>query len=370
MKVKIYYDTRTQYENNGDLLISLALINELKRYGTVIIDDNGAPAWYTSELASLGTEGLSLRSKNTTIKHLLLESINFGRKNQKSVKYLFLVPGHVTSAAGTLASLKRAAALATLKIFGVRIVRVGLSIDIKTSRAVDRLLLKNYYYLGLRDKQSLIKAKEAQAKNVDYFPDLAWLYHPPRNAFKKRKKQITISFRSSSLGVTHDSERLKDTLQSLFELLRAEEFKSHKVVIAYQVLYDKEACREIAAYLKNKNQTDIEYINEKLSLTDSVELYSQSEYVISNRLHVLLIAAACRAVPIPLIKKGENRKIESIFEDNQLDELIIYESDIQSLKLKKYQYLYKNREQIIKNLDLAQIKNTTKARSNIAKLFN
>lgn len=370
MKIKIYYDTRTQYENNGDLLISLTLINELKHYGNVIFDDNGAPPWYTREIVSPGTEGLSLHTKNTTIKHLFLESISLRRANPKSVRYLFLVPGHVTSAAGTLVTLKRAAALMILKIFGVRIVRVGFSIDIKPGALIDRLLLKSHYYLGLRDKQSLHNAIEAKAKNADYFPDLAWLYHPPPRLIEQKKKQIIISFRSSSLGTSHDSDRLKDTLKALSELLQSEEFKHYKITIAHQVSYDKEACQEIASFLKKENTINVEHIDKKLSLTDSVELYSQSEYVISNRLHVLLIAAACKAVPVPLIKDGENIKIQSIFEDNQLDNLIIHESDNPTLKREKYQHLHKNRSQILKLLDSVQKENTEKARHNIAKLFN
>ena len=45
--------------------------------------------------------------------------------------------------------------------------------------------------------------------------------------------------------------------------------------------------------------------------------------VVTNRLHVLLLAAQCAALPIALIKQNDNKKIIGIFGDNDLSQLLI-----------------------------------------------
>lgn len=323
---KIYYDLSTQYENTGDLLINKAAVEVIRKKYNLIIDDTKAPRWFVECILAPSDKLLSRISNKSAVKEvifdLVLQKLNVRKKAES---YLVLVPGHISGAGvkTNIAKLKRLIALSVIRLLGGKVVKFGVSIGPfdKLGSFIESLISRTYHYYGLRDQDSLNLAKKLNFKNTKFFPDLAWSYEA-RNAIKTdERKNIVFSFRSNSYGVSHQDEYLKKVINCLKEIVLDVKFQNNKILIAYQVSYDRPASVEI--YEQLKKVASVELIDRKLSLDDAIALYHTAEMVVTNRLHVLLLAAQCDALPIALIKQNDNKKIIGIFGDNNLAQLLI-----------------------------------------------
>ena len=67
----------------------------------------------------------------------------------------------------------------------------------------------------------------------------------------------------------------------------------------------------------------IEVIPELVTLDNTNDYYGQSQIVVTNRLHVLLLSYKYGALPIGLTDLKGHKKIHGIFNDNGLEDLLI-----------------------------------------------
>ncbi|KQS30694.1 polysaccharide pyruvyl transferase family protein [Dyadobacter sp. Leaf189] len=348
----LFINPRTQYENTGDLLINKALIDQLSRYCKVIVDDRDKPEWFSKELKSNNSEMLSKISDRTLVATLIGRLISNRLKGDQDKYYLAFVPGDISRTGRKMAmqTLKGIALLVILRCLGCKIVRFGISVgNFDTQNQFWSSVESRFYsFLGIRDTESLAKAREFGFHNTKYFPDLAWVSnHKPIKSDLPSKNYIVLSFRSNAYGIKHDSQYFLKIANRLKAILSSSDFTHCKIVLCYQVSYDREACLELCEKL---NEFEIEFIDKKLLLKESVELYSNAEFIVSNRLHVLLLGMLSDVLVFPLIIPKDNKKIVSILKDNKLDHTILNMDDSALLNLETMNEIVKRRDVELKRI--------------------
>lgn len=326
---KIYFQPAAQIGNSGDLLINIALLTELRKYGQVIFNDKDRPEWFVK--ACIEPDDIRLTSFSNGG---VLETIEDDLKSISKGDSLYYVfpPGH-TSRTGFRRAynhLKYVLKLKSLKKKGCHFIRVGFSIgpfDF-VNGLVESFTSRIYSHYGLRENESIALAKTYRFKNVSYFPDLAWIYRPGISVSNDIKQsKILLSFRSNNYGTSHDEAYLSTIKDSLKDLLKDIIGDSYELVIAYQVQSDMEASKSLYAFL-SKHFKNISYRDEQLNLSEASELYSQTSFIISNRLHVLLLGMLNNCIGIPFVNLRDNKKIIGIYNSNDLGDLILdYEKE-------------------------------------------
>lgn len=321
-----FYKGRTQFENIGDLLINKALLDTLSRYGKVYVDDSSIPNNYLTELfrgLNDNVKQVSKQKKGAYRWFLLFFLIRNCFSNVNT--YIVGVPGHVfdlSSRKGSK-SLKEVAFSIQKRVYKAlkaKYFTIGISLGpfSKESIAEYAKEFRSNAFIGVRDQQSYHYAKlQLKIEKAILIPDLAWAYdmnkfHPA--LAPKRKEIIVLSFRGALVGKKRDDAYMAKLKKALLAL--SESFKEHKFVLAYQVEFDKEINREIFELLRDK--VDIEIIDRLLFLDDAVSVYSEAKFVISNRLHVLLLGLKSGSTPLGLTDIANHDKLRELFNDNGL----------------------------------------------------
>ena len=320
---KIYFEPASQVENTGDLLINKVALDMVRQYGDVIINDAATPKWFIDEIAG-GNDSVASSKGDGFFVSILRDSIK-GRGDT----YLILPPGDISrkgikSSVGTVV---RSLRLFALRLAGCRIIRLGFSIGPfdRANAIAESIQSLAYRFYGVRDSSSLAFGKSIRINNIVFFPDFSWHYVPDvtRAATPEHGSDVVLSFRSNANGTKHDPDYLRNAEEILSSFLGGAA-PSTKVTMCYQVAYDKEGCRGLHDALRARHPAlQFEFIDKKLSLSDCNELYSKSGVVISNRLHVLMLAAINGAKIVALTKLGHNKKIAGLFRDNNIDACIV-----------------------------------------------
>ncbi|WP_316844705.1 polysaccharide pyruvyl transferase family protein [Pedobacter psychrodurus] len=370
---EIYFKPALQIENTGDLLINKAIVDLLDDYGNVILDDSHTPSWFIKEISPSGThQYLSSVSSDSLLK-TIFKRLRKKDKNDKHEIFLVIQPGH-TSRKGlkpALWSIKTLVELFILKSFGCKIVRTGFSIGpFDTLNGwLESLTSRTFYHYSVRDKSSLNLAQRYKFHNPKYSPDLAWAYLPNNIENKEMRVYYVLSFRSNSYGDLHDQNYLSPIIESLIEMLKGGMPLTTKIVISYQVKYDRDACLSLHAAL-SEIFPNVEFLDKKLLLDEAVSLYSGAKCVISNRLHVLLLAMQCNSLALPFVSEVDNRKITSIYKDNGLDSVIIYNSDTLEINRDKFSFAINNTNVIMNKFSTLVAKNTAMIKENLNNVFS
>lgn len=351
------YNLATQHSNIGDLLINKSLISLLRKYGQVIVDDRNTPIAFIEQLLTEKDQRLS-----TITDRSLFDFVEDKLKTpSKDTYYLVLVPGDLS-----IKGLKRALAgiwffisrLRRLKQMGCRILRLGISLNTfdLPNIITESLYSRTYHVYGLRDKQSIAMATRFHFSNICYFPDLAWAYHlkPIEKEHVVREKYILISFRANRYGEVHDSGYFSEIKNHLFSVLSQSSVDNYKIVVSYQVQYDREASQELVDLFSKK--FEVEFIDRLLSLDEAIHLYKDVDLIISNRLHVLLLGTICKTLSIPFINPLDNKKIAGIYEDNAVSDIVLdYRNNVVDVRDKLIDII--KRRNVIRNLMEEKYKN-------------
>jgi polysaccharide pyruvyl transferase WcaK-like protein len=368
----IYFKPAVQVENIGDLLINQVEVDLLRKHGQVIVDDSSAPKWFVNEISNQETDlTLSKTSSDPLIRTLLnaLLKQKFGGGAKKQY-YLAIQPGH--SSRSTLKraidSFKLNLKFHVLRLLGLKLIRIGFSIGpFDTYNALAESFASHAYsYYAVRDKESLAIAKKYSFKNPQYFPDLAWAYSPEKRA-PTSESYVVISFRANSFGSEHDEEYLRPIIARVKKLLTGSGVVPSKIIICYQVLYDREA--SVALFESLKNEFAVELIDHKLTLKEAIDLYSNAEYTLSNRLHVLLLALKCSALAFPVVDKIDNRKITSLFTDNNLEDLILDIKEEGKSNLTRMNNVLANKAAMLSGFEKIQKENKAIIEEKLNRLF-
>ena len=341
---KIYLLPAIQYNNTGDVLINKILIEELRLYGDVIVNDKDFPDWFFEELGVTENEKFSNNHKES-----FFDNIKLSMNQNKSLQhFLVIYPGH-TSRSGWKKSIVsdhgflRTVEYYKLKRKGLKFLRFGFSIgpfDIY-NKIAEAFYTRVFSYYGVRDSKSHKLAKNALFYRPQLMPDLAWRYTFD-GGNKEKEDYIVLSFRSASFGKNNVSENLIPIISDLKKILSSLD-QTYKIKIAYQVLYDKEDAEEIYKVLKRDN-FPVELIDEKLNLIQASELYKNAKFLISNRLHVVLLGLVQGIPAFPLVREDHNQKIINIFRDNNLSDYLLYLGD-HAINPKKIPNILNNKEE-------------------------
>lgn len=350
LKNKIYFFSHNKTHNLGDELINDLLEDNLNSFGKTHRKKKGRFASASLVLQAIASA---------------LRSCVFGNDRV----YFFLPPGH-TFSKGFFLTLKQAAQLATagvLCLLRVRVVKMSFSVGPfnKLDAFLEKNLGKLCHFYGPRDKRSLDLSHHIGIKSAKICEDLAWLLNfTPKST---PPDCLILSFRKSTYSGDQDYGNTRAFQQNLLEAVKAlTQDTTLKIILSCQVEEDLEYMIEIGNFL-NQNEIECLVLPSKLSVNSALELYATAAYVVSNRLHVLLMAMSQDALAIPLINIRKHRKISGLFEDAHLgmtmidttrfskEDLIKTISEIRHAKHEKqYEKLFQKKAQLLKS-SLAEI---------------
>ncbi len=356
---KIFYNANTQYGNTGDLLIHKSLLQSLAAYGKVIIEDKTIPEWYLNKLKLPHCKRLSAYTSLSLTAYIIKTCLS--KKKGTNVYYIDGL-GHKMSKGNKRAfrTLITSLKYMTLKLFGCRILRFGVTLGPfdKANAITEAIISKSYYFYSVRDRESQELAKKLNFTKTPYFPDLAWSYTLQKELItyqpQRTGKYIVLSFRSNSIGVVSDTKYLDYIIERLKLLLDNPRLNQYKLVVLYQVEYDKEASQYITKQFSSKHE--VELINERLFIEEAATVYQNAEMIISNRLHVLLLGAISGSLPVAFLKTAKHTKVVNIFKINNLLDLVIDTEVTKETLDKKINQILDNRspylEAINKSIDI------------------
>lgn len=327
----IFINPKTQYGNLGDIVINKTLLDNLRKYGNLVINVNGVPEWFCQELEITDDEKVSKYKMSFKMTLLVFALKTLFQTNQKI--YFVLNPGHHYSSSINIKNLgnlvKTISLFFTLKIIGVRICRFGASIGPFSTidKIIEKFKSRAMYFYSVRDSKSTKYAEKLGINKVDYFPDLAWSmklistnYIFSNNVLDR--EYIIFSFRE----YPHELENIENFKKNLYIVLDSivEEIcinLDKKLFISYQVDSDYEFCRSISNRYKNK--CNVTFIEHQLDTQSIYKLYSQASFIFSNRLHVLIFGMMYGSIPIAVIDEPRHDKITGIFSDANLMRLVV-----------------------------------------------
>jgi polysaccharide pyruvyl transferase WcaK-like protein len=134
------------------------------------------------------------------------------------------------------------------------------------------------------------------------------------------RSRVIVSFRreTNSLAITEGYQEA--ILAKLMTLLANH---THEILVfCYQVPSDKDFNQQLFdAFVKKGFQC--EFIQQKLSLQEGLNLYSKASLVLSNRLHILLPCIGLGTSHIGIIDKLNHHKILGIYRDAGLEDLLV-----------------------------------------------
>ncbi|MEP7706671.1 polysaccharide pyruvyl transferase family protein [Paraglaciecola sp. 25GB23A] len=300
-----FFKVKTQFENLGDALINRELIKQLKPTEKLIICIKNVP---TDFLKNLDIESAVLVNSSIYFYYLMLKS----RLSLNNVNY-FLNPGGY---GGKISPKKVIMYLGTtfifslFKIIGIKVHRVGVSFsNLSTFHSyMLRLQSKVLYSNSVRDSLTFEICRKLKIRVSKIVPDLAF----------------TLAYENSNLEKTYDIvisvRKPNNNIESLFIALDKIVKSAHgKILFIYQVKFDQDFQERLYSRYKSY---DVELRDLSKLLTENERLFSQCKYVVSNRLHVLLLAMSKGAMPLALIDPAENSKIIGIFKDANIFKLI------------------------------------------------
>ncbi|WP_149196344.1 polysaccharide pyruvyl transferase family protein [Luteimonas suaedae] len=306
-----YFSASTQFSNAGDALINRELLSLLRQYGELKVASAGAPASFLEEIRVKHDE-IAFRGKWRLMASLLGSAILRGGCKH----YLVLTPGDPPGGVSP-GDIFRAALFPLLKLFGVRIIKIGASISRMDGLRLrlEAKLSRSMYFYGIRDAGSVSRARQYDFSSVEYCPDLA--FNLPVNAKPSTQGQVLVSLREDNLD-TEEIAQLHARVRALAETIGGSVCLESTTFIS-QVERDIEPMRRLSTIWRGSDA----YARHASKIADLESAYSGTTFVVSNRLHVILLAASQGALPFCLAIGGKNRKITDLLHSVGLGGLIV-----------------------------------------------
>lgn len=360
VKPLIFYKTTADFYNTGEVLIYKSLLEFLRQYGEIIVDDSPhIQPLFLQRIGIRDEEKLHSHTRHGFIHYILLTAL----RNIFSRRPLFFVTGvgdHKVK--GAKKNVFSFAFLLLCKLCGMRTLRIGMSISFANKAAYrsERLLAKVIPYYYVRDSLSLEACHQAGIYKAMLAPDLSWGYTVPRKIEKSAESpmQIIFSFRDYCTS-TKDKETYCSHLVHAIGIVLAHICKDQSVQVLFTYQCDKDFA--FMADLKSKfvQYSNIRLVKELITLDNAQDYYGKTQLVITNRLHVLLLAYKYGALTVGLTDLDKHKKILGIFQDNRLsDQLIDIHYDNQEI-IKAFKRITDNRTELLTNIQAAEDKNSS-----------
>lgn len=342
--MKIYYLVATQYTNLGDLLINKMLISELTKYGDVYLDLKNVPDDFAKSLLHIPKTidayreyGISLKGKE------IMKTLSFIRDH--NIKHFFISPGPKgTSSVFDLKAISLIFIFSIFKIIGVNQYIVGSEFVISNvfSRFYISVICRIMNVLYIRNKVDTELYKRKYGEKIRFIPDLALLY--PEKLDGGINNEMWLSFRSSKLG---DVSYVYNLLIPIISFCKINKLK---IVLFYQVISDEKFNNELFKRI-SQIYNDVSF-EQNIITYENIDLYCNAKYVISNRLHVLLLGYLHGAIPFYIEEDNSNKsKTGKVFESLYLTPNIIHKDELKNTESFIEKINCANKSKIFSNID-------------------
>lgn len=316
-KKKALFIVATQYDNVGDLLINRCLIQEVSKHCTVYLDTKNVPRSFVkhllvnSEIQELSTvTDISLKGKGAILLPVY-RRFNFD--------YLFKSPGPFGDIKTFNAYLKNLFFWWIFKAMNYRscksyLIGSDLVLNSEYDRKFHRLLSSQVEMSFVRSDRNIELLNAQGIKNVAYIPDMCFLMSQYVTK-SVNKKKVGVSFRDLENPLLN--EKLLILVKTFISYHLSEGFE---VVIFHQVERDSEFNSFL--YESCKDLGVISLRQDNLGF-DEIAFYNDMYSVVSNRLHVLLLAQMFGTIPIAMLDDhAKTSKIHNIYDSIGLSELV------------------------------------------------
>jgi polysaccharide pyruvyl transferase WcaK-like protein len=307
-----FMSINTQFENVGDALICRELLRLASNHGKVVVDTSKCPSSFE---ATLGLESSSQLISVSSRKAYFTAMLRSRMRGDRT--FLLLKPGAYLGKLGFSAT--RAAVLHVihllLRLAGIKIVQIGVSYERLDSANKQYLSTKSRYLHAhyVRDAESLKYARANGLTVNGTLPDLAF------NAFTDRSPDtnsqtdritLGLSFRTGQFDA--QEEQIMLFIDRLLECLCPDIIDA--IILTAQVEWDVATMQRIQNHIARDHEVPIELVVCYDNIETCEEAYRQCDLVVSNRLHVLLLAASqCQHV-LAFLDPVYNAKIVGLFD--------------------------------------------------------
>jgi len=331
----IFFQTKTYFANTGDVLINNALINTLRQHGMLYANcSDEIPAEFVRELNLAENERIRVKNEMRFISVVLRTAISNKRTGNKVFVFSGLGDMYGGGMKPVIRNIASGMLFPLLRMFGVRIIRIGRSIGPLTkpmaiSERIRSWALTRYY---VRDSKSLQRAHEIGIEKARFCPDMSWLYEMHHDRRVNMTNKVVVNLRNAIFddAPAEFREKTLAKCEEILEQLRKKIGDSMEVYVAHQINEDALFSKEV--FNRIRNQYSVRFVEKKMSLSDLKAVYGNADYLVSNRMHALLSGYKYGALPIALIDVETHTKISATLKDACLDALMIdiYSADVRS----------------------------------------
>lgn len=325
--MKVYFSIGNQPDNLGDVILNRSLIETFEKRGDVFVDDFYLDDGY---LDGFGVSRDRLMSER--------KDLPDPRTNTGKLRWVFgaqtfqcfsRYPGHYFPRKGfkwLLHDLKMAVFYTLLKMRGIKVILVGVTIDTTHLKGLKGLLWRwqasQHELFSVRDKTIYEDLKKLGFSTVKHVPDLFLLSTRDEEPvlekdLEERTKRVVICLRPdipevAVPGATSDLTRAR--VAEILERLDPE----IEVVFSFQVDRDGEYVKSL--YEAHKNRPNTRFESECQTVESAFELYRESSVILSNRLHCLLYGLTVGAAPVALTDWEQHTKIRYAWKDFEISD--------------------------------------------------
>lgn len=341
----IFYKTTADFNNTGEVLIYKTLLENLRKYGNVIVDDSPhIQSLFLERIGITENEKLHRYTKLSFTSYILLVAL----KNVMTRNPIYFVTGvgdHVVN--GGLGAIKNFVSflfLLLIRIGGIQVLRIGMSIKFngKLAEFSERMLsvvIPNYY---VRDSLSLKNCICAKI-NAKLAPDLSWGYKISVDKANINGHVVIFSFRDYIRKQQQEPYK-SDLYNGIGKLIEYITQKYNVIIrLTYQCDYDRQVQLEI--FERFKHLGNLEFVDELITLQNAKEYYGQARVIVTNRLHVLLLGYKYGALTVGYTDMKTHEKISGVFCDENLENHIIELYQSHKNALSEFDSLWRNTEQ-------------------------
>ena len=359
LNLNVYFLCSCQFDNLGDLIINKLLIDELGKYGKVYLDISNAPIEFKRPLLQNNrvVDISTLRKKNHSWIVRQYRYYRFLYSNKISL--ITTSPGPIyTDKSTNIKSLM----LIYYKHFMLSLLHIK-QIDIGTccsnhiyNHSSIQIPLSEKYYLRSLDSVSYFR-HNLKVDSAEYIPDLCFLLgkNPTKKFIKNRIAILDLRV------IEGEDELLLNWTKSIINSFQKQNFE---VVIYYQVGSDYLMASKLYELLKEFS--NVSFHRECIWYED-LSFFEDKMFVVSNRMHSLLIGAAYGSFPICLYNDTSvTRKILNVFDSAFSPELpLIYKDG--AIPNLQYENIY---NKYINRLETDFILNSQKCHSTIERIID
>ena len=325
----VYYITATQSFNLGDLVINRKLLELLSKKYNVYCDLYNLPSDFSESLV----KDLKIINANEIFdgslkkKHVFHQIINM---KKSGIRKIFKSPGPMRADGfkSFINILLFSLLLFSLKVIGYKVYILGADLDNDNNiydRIINQILVKSSVFITIRSYNNYNYLNQKYGSKIMEQPDFSFEIYQENKEYKKKNK-VAISFRSIDNFDNHIIEYL-DMVVEYFSSL------NYDVIFFHQVSVDCNFNQFL--FQKYSEKINVSIVKKRLWYNE-LTFYDDIKYVISNRLHVLLIGMEKGAIPQGLIDNNKKtRKIQDIFDGLGLNKYI-YTKSLLSYKAPDY----------------------------------